>query len=98
MRLRSALGTVAISAVLLGCGGGGGGGMPQVQPPAPLPPAPPPPPPSPTADSFRTSEYNRMGALDAVHAADAYALGYTGAGVIVGVVDFTFQLGSCDAN
>ena len=37
-----------------------------------------------------------MGALDQVHAADAYALGYTGAGVIVGVVDFNFQLGSTD--
>ena len=73
--------------------------MPQVQPPGPLPPPPPPPPPpAPNADSFRTTEYNRMGALDQVHAADAYALGYTGAGVIVGVVDFNFQLGSSDVN
>ena len=71
--------------------------MPQVQPPGPLPPNPPPPP-APTANSFRTSEYNRMGALDAVHAADAYALGYTGAGVIVGVVDFNFDLGSTEVN
>ncbi|MBC7833378.1 MAG: S8 family serine peptidase, partial [Hyphomicrobium sp.] len=95
MRLRSALGSAAIAAMLLGCGGGGGGGMPQVQPPGPLPP-PPPPPPTPTADSFRTAEYNRMGALDTVHAAEAYALGYTGAGVIVGVVDFNFQFGATD--
>jgi hypothetical protein len=39
-----------------------------------------------------------MGALDQVNAADAYALGYTGAGVIVGVVDFNFQFGSSDVN
>lgn len=70
--------------------------MPQVQPPGPLPP--PPPPPAPNADSFRTAEYKEMGALDQVHAADAYALGYTGAGVIVGVVDFNFSLGSPDVN
>ena len=70
MKLRAALGTVAISAVLLGCGGGGGGGM---QPPGPLPP--PPPPPTPTPNSFRTTEYNRIGTLDQVHAAEAYALG-----------------------
>ena len=95
MRLRSALGTVAISALLLGCGGGGGGGMPQVQPPGPLP-QPPPPPPAPTADDFQTTEYNRMGALDAVKAAQAYALGYTGAGVIIGIVDFNFQLGAAE--
>ena len=37
-----------------------------------------------------------MGALDAVHAADAYALGYTGAGVIIGVVDFNFEFGATD--
>ena len=93
MRLRSSLGTVAIAALLLGCGGGGGGGMPQVQPPGPLPPPPPPPPPAPTADSFRTTEYNRVGALDA---AEAYALGYTGAGVIVGIVDFGFDFAATD--
>jgi len=92
MKIRAALGTVGLSAVLLGCGGGGGGGM---QPPGPLPP---PPPPTPTADSFRTTEYNRIGSLDQVHAAQAYALGYTGAGVIVGVVDFNFQLGSSEIN
>ncbi len=95
MRLRSALGIAAIAVTLLGCGGGGGGGMPQVQPPGPLP-QPPPPPQTPTANSFRTTEYNRMGALDAVKAAEAYALGYTGAGVIIGVVDFNFELGATD--
>jgi hypothetical protein len=36
--------------------------------------------------------------LDQVRAADAYAMGYTGAGVIVGIVDFNFQLGSGEIN
>jgi hypothetical protein len=39
-----------------------------------------------------------MGALEAVHAADAYALGYTGAGMIIGIVDFNFQLDSTEIN
>lgn len=37
-----------------------------------------------------------MGGLDAVHAAEAYAKGYTGAGVIIGVVDFNFDLASTE--
>ena len=44
-------------------------------------------PPVPGADAFRTVEYNRMGALDAIRAADGYALGYTGAGVTIGLFD-----------
>ena len=42
-----------------------------------------------SADSFKTAEYNEMGytVLDAVNAASAYANGYTGKGVIVGVCD-----------
>ena len=41
------------------------------------------------ADSFRTEEYKGMGdnVLALVHAADAYAQGYTGKGVTVGVTD-----------
>ncbi|MDO5532664.1 S8 family serine peptidase [Sutterella sp.] len=40
------------------------------------------------AESFRTAEYLATpGALDMIHAAGAYAQGYTGAGVTVGVVD-----------
>lgn len=41
------------------------------------------------ADSFKTEEYNNIGAnvLDTIHAAEAYAKGYTGAGVTVGVID-----------
>jgi subtilase-type serine protease len=42
-----------------------------------------------SADSFKTAEYNETGynVLDAVNAASAYANGYTGKGVIVGVCD-----------
>ncbi len=41
-----------------------------------------------TAEDFRTMEYMRNGAaLDSIHAAEAYALGYTGAGVTVGIID-----------
>ncbi|CAM3707853.1 autotransporter serine protease [Bordetella bronchialis] len=36
---------------------------------------------------FRTDEYRASWALEAIHAADAYALGYSGKGVRVGVVD-----------
>ena len=42
------------------------------------------------ADSFRTDEYYGMGAnvLDLVNAAGAYAQGYTGKGVTVGITDY----------
>ncbi len=42
------------------------------------------------ADSFRTDEYNAMGTnvLDLVNAAGAYAQGYTGKGVTVGIEDY----------
>ena len=41
------------------------------------------------ADSFRTDEYKAMGenVLDLINAAGAYAQGYTGKGVTVGVTD-----------
>ena len=41
------------------------------------------------ADSFRTDEYKNIGenVLDLINAADAYAQGYTGKGVTVGIVD-----------
>lgn len=40
-----------------------------------------------TPDTFKTPEYDRSGALDVINAAEAYARGYTGAGVTVGVID-----------
>jgi subtilase-type serine protease len=42
---------------------------------------------NPAADAFRTGEYRAMWGLDMIHAANAYALGYTGKDVRVGVVD-----------
>ena len=44
------------------------------------------------ADDFRTDEYKYIGdnVLDLVNAADAYAQGYTGKGVTVGVADIGF--------
>jgi subtilase-type serine protease len=42
---------------------------------------------NPAAEAFRTDEYRAMWGLESIHAADAYALGYTGKGVGVGVVD-----------
>ncbi|WP_187193432.1 S8 family serine peptidase [Methylobacterium sp. WL1] len=40
--------------------------------------------------SWRTTEYRADWGLEAMHAADAYAAGYTGLGVTVGVVDSGF--------
>lgn len=39
------------------------------------------------ADEFRTQEYLAGKGLEAIHAAEAYALGFTGKGVTVGVLD-----------
>ena len=50
------------------------------------------------SESFRTTEYRRTWALEAIHAAEAYALGYTGEGVTIGVVDFNFDLSSIEVN
>ena len=40
-----------------------------------------------SAEDFRTPEYHAMGGLDMIHAADAYALGYTGKGLFLGIFD-----------
>lgn len=40
-----------------------------------------------SADSFKTSEYWNSTGLNFIHAADAYAMGYTGAGVMLGIID-----------
>lgn len=91
---RLVAGSVA-ALVLLGCAGGGGAGTTTSVPVQTTTPAvsitPPP-----TADpnSFRTADYLRTGVLDAVHAADAYSLGYTGQGVTIGIVDFNFVFSS----
>lgn len=40
-----------------------------------------------SSDSFKTQEYWNSTGLDFIHAADAYAMGYTGAGITLGVID-----------
>ena len=79
--------------VLIACAGGGGPGSSGTVPVQTIPTTPTA---TPTVDpnSFRTADYLRIGVLDAVHAADAYALGYTGKGVTIGIVDFNFALTS----
>src|SRR5690242_12156337 len=79
--------------VLIACAGGGGSGSSNTVPVQTIPSTPTA---TPTVDpnSFRTADYLRIGVLDAVHAADAYALGYTGQGVTIGIVDFNFVLSS----
>lgn len=39
------------------------------------------------AEGFKTEEYWNSTGLDFIHAADAYALGYTGAGITLGIID-----------
>jgi len=101
--LRSGVAPLALALALSACAGGGsgGGGTPPPDPPSPPgPPAPPPGPPSPPTDPavYRTFEYNNSWVLEAVHAAEAYALGYSGDGVVIGVVDFNFHLSSSEVN
>jgi subtilisin family serine protease len=99
---RFAQGLVLLLASLLAAGCGGGGAavrapVTNIQPPPPPPPPslpPTDPGPVPGADAFRTAEYERSRVLDAINAADAYALGFTGEGVIIGFVDFNFVLNS----
>ena len=102
MARRPMLRSAAVALCLSGCAGGGGGGSapsaPVVQPATTTPPPVTVVPPVAGADAFRTTEYNRMGALDAIRAADAYALGYTGAGVTIGIIDFNFELASPEVN
>ena len=67
-----------LSAVVLslsGCGGGGGGGANVIADPPPVP-----------AD-FETTEYNAQYGLGKINASEVYADGYSGSGVIVGVID-----------
>jgi len=45
-----------------------------------------------TAEDFRTPEYQKMGSLDYIHAAEAYAKGYTGKGITLGMIDSQVRL------
>ena len=89
---------VPSSLILGACAGGGGGGGSAVTPLSPPPPPPPPPPPSPPpppafpsaiapTSAFETYEYNRTGGLPVLGASSAYALGATGKGISIAVID-----------
>lgn len=95
MQKAKLLASISLISLLTACGGGSGSApQPVLTPPPPPPSAPP----AVSPDQFRTSEYNRNWALEAVGAAEAYASGYTGEGVIIGVVDFNFLLSSGEVN
>ncbi|MBI1250288.1 MAG: S8 family serine peptidase [Alphaproteobacteria bacterium] len=83
-------------ALLSACAGGGGGAAPgpMISPPPPpvLPPPPPPPLPPPTTPpspfpSAGSAEFLANWGPDFINAEAAWAAGYTGAGVTVGVID-----------
>ncbi len=80
--------------VLIGCASGHGSGAASSVPVQPASTTPVVAPTTVDPNSFRTADYLRLGVLDAVHAADAYALGYTGQGVTIGIVDFNFVFSS----
>src|SRR4051812_16500617 len=96
MNRTKTLGAVGAALCLYACGGGGGGAPAAsvIAPSTNTTPVSTPPPPVADAASFRTPEYSHMGTLDQIGAADAYALGYTGKNVLVGVVDFNFDFTS----
>ena len=90
---------LVMSSLTLAACGGGGASSPQNSPTVlEAPPPPPPAPPAPTSspEEFRTAEYNAHWGLEAINAAEAYAQGYTGAGVTIGLVDFNFNIGEPD--
>ena len=79
-------------AVLGACASGGGGGSSTVTPlPPPPPPPPPPSPPFPPTiadpSAFETREYNATVGLPIISASAAYAIGATGEGIKVAVID-----------
>lgn len=89
--LCAALGSLALVA---GCGGGGGGSVASTPTPAPTPTPTPTPAPTPTPTvtptpiaSFQTSEYNRSNGAVQHGAISAWAAGYSGQGVTIGIVD-----------
>lgn len=82
---------MALSLCLSACGGGGSTAPATIiDTPTSTPSTPDVPDPGVVA-SFQTDEYNRNWGLDAVNAAEAYALGYTGDGVLVAAIDFNFD-------
>ncbi|MEE8370951.1 MAG: S8 family peptidase [Sphingomonadales bacterium] len=94
---------VSLALFLAGCGGSNTPlrtPLATTQPPPPPPAATPPPPPPPSADAdvFRTPEFNTHWGLEAIGAAEAYAAGFTGQGVVIGFMDFNFEFDSPEIN
>lgn len=92
---------VAMPLVLLtACGGGsGGGGIASTPAPAPMAAPVPPPAPAPApvaAISFDTAEYRRSNAAVQAQALTAYNAGFTGSGVLVGVIDSGIDTNSAE--
>ncbi|WAH63110.1 autotransporter serine protease [Xanthomonas hortorum] len=86
----------ALAVALTACGGGGGGGgirpttptaPPPTSPPPPPPPTSPPPPPPPVVAPPTTPEPAFDAHLTLTNARAAQALGFTGAGYRIGVID-----------
>lgn len=96
--VRLILVSVVALQLLSACGGGSGGGTAPVTPTAPPPPPPAPSPAQGNADDYRTAEYNLSWGLDAINAAEAYARGYTGEDVTIGIVDFNFDFSSSEVD
>ena len=95
-RKRSAMAVAVLlpAALALGaCAGGGGGGGSAVSPVSPPagPPPPPPPPPFPAQiaepSAFETREYRATEGLPLIGASAAYAIGATGDGITIAVID-----------
>jgi len=89
-------GLLAISTTLAACGGSSSPRLVPVIPTVVTPPEQPPLDGNPA--DFKTDEYNRNWGLEAINAASAYAKGYTGDGVIIGLVDFNFDFTSDELN
>jgi len=96
------IGFVAAATVCLSaCSGGGGTSQPSPNTPTsngPSGPVSAPPSVTGTASDFRTKEYQANWGLEAIKAADAYAQGYSGKGVTIGVVDYNFDFASPEVN
>lgn len=88
-RRTAALTATLAAAAVSACAGGGSGSAGTASAPAPITTTPtsPPPPPPPSPSDFEDAEYLRDYSLDMIGASTAYALGATGEGVTVAVID-----------
>ena len=78
------------------CGGGGVASTPAPVQVANQVPPPPPPPPPPPGSSFNTAEYQRSVSAALAKAITAYDAGFTGTGIIAGVIDGGIDLHSAE--